>query len=133
MILDILAYLKADSTLDGLLGASASNSKIYPNQKPHSAVEPYIIYRLERDGTTEENLLEASLIIECVSTEYLTTKALRDQIVLLLDLQDKIRTAIPSTSHYFYWCKNVDGDDVKEPVQDYFHKTVVFNLKYAQK
>lgn len=133
MILDVLTYLKSDAQLDTLLDASASNSKIYPSQAPQGVATPYIIYTISGDGTKEENLLEISISFECVDKEYLNVRAVRDRLFTLLDKQDKIRNYITSTSYYFYWCKNVSGDDQKEPTQDYFHKTLVFEFKYAKK
>jgi hypothetical protein len=133
MILDVLTYLKADTALDALLGASGSNSKIYPNQAPQQTALPYITYDIDGDGTFEENLSEVTVSFDCVSDEYLVVRALRDRLVTLLDKQDKIRDFVTSTGYYFYWCKNRNGEDLKEPKQDYFHKQLVFDFKYAKK
>lgn len=133
MILDIISYLKADSTLDSLLGADANNSKIYPNQVPQGTQVPFIRYALSGDGTLEENLSEIVVTFDCISDNYLQVRNIRDRLVTLLDKQDKIREVISSSGYYLYWCKNTNGADEKEPVQSYYHRTVIFNIKYAKK
>jgi hypothetical protein len=133
MILDVLTYLKADTTLDTLLGATGSNSKIYPDQAPQGAILPYITYEFSDDGTLEENLLEATISFECVAEEYMDVLAIRDRVNALLDKQDLIRNFITSINYWFYWCKNVRGEDSKDPKQNNFHKIVTFNFKYANK
>lgn len=132
MILDVISYLKSDATLDTLLGATGSDSKIYPNQAKDTATVPYIIYRLTGDGTLEENLLELTATFECVATTYISVRNIRDQLLVLLDRQDTIKNVVTSASYYIYWSKNVTGEDVKEPVQDHFHKLLTFNFKYAK-
>lgn len=133
MILDIIAYLKSDATLSSLLESTGSNSKIYPVQVPHQGNIPYIRYSISNDGTYEENLVELAITFDCISGSYLQVLNIKNRLVELLDRQDKIRNAISSSDYYMYWCKNVDGSDEKEPQQNYFHKAIIFQIKYAKK
>ena len=129
---DVVDYLTNDSALDTLLGASGSDSKMYPVQLPLNKVsEPYIIFTTNAMGGFEENLLEVSMSFNCMDSNYLVAKSIRDRIHLLLDRQDQIQKLITSTDYYIYWCKQTGGQVFKEVGLDLFHFVSIYDFKYA--
>jgi hypothetical protein len=130
--IDVIAYLKNDDTLGALLNASASDFKIYPDQSPHSAVTPYIIISTNSCGSTEENLKEISLAINCIAVSITLAKTIRDRVEFLLDQQDNIQTLITSTECRVLWAKHVGGSSFMEPDQSIFHHALIFDFKYIE-
>ena len=129
---DVVDYLTNDTTLDTLLGASGSDSKFYPVQLPLKKVsEPYIIFTTNAMGGLLENFLEVSMSFNCMDTNYLTAKAIRDRLLFLLDRQDTIQSLITSTKYYIYWCKHVGGSLFKETGLDFYNFASIFDFKYA--
>ncbi len=129
--LDVISYLATDATLDTLLGATGSDSKIYPLQAPHKVTGNYIVYLVPSDGTFEENLEEKTISFNCTGETYLAAIQIRDRVKTLLDKQDKIRNLISSTDYYFYWCKMVPGGiTFKDPDVDLHHAVGIFQFKY---
>ena len=130
--LDVIAYLKNDATLNGLLGSSASDSKIYPIQAPHGAKIPYIIYNTPSDGSILENIEELSMSFDCISGDYIEAKDIKDRLVTLLDRENAIRNLISSLSYWIYWCKKVGGSSFKEPALNYFHRVAIFDFLWNE-
>ena len=131
--LDVVAYLKEDPTLDGLLGATGSDPKIYPIQVPLKAVMPYIIYTISAEGTYEENLNEITISFNCADTNYIVAKNIIARLDALLDRQSDIRTLISSESYYIYWCKKTGGSTFVDPEgkqKDLFHRVSIYDFKY---
>lgn len=131
--LDLVAYLKADAILDGLLNSTASDSKIYPIQKPQTGVVPYLVYNIIDEGTTDENLLEMVISFECVDNTYADLILLSDRIYELLDIQNDAQNDIDSVNYYIYWTKVVGGRDSQETDFNYPHKTLNVHIKYHRK
>lgn len=129
---DVVNYLENDDTLDTLLSVGASDTKIYPVQFPHGASLPFIIYNITSEGTLLENVKEITISFDCISDRYSTAKSIKDRLNKLLDLEDKIRNAITSTSYWFYWAKRNGGTQFKEPETNYFHNVALFDFKYAE-
>ena len=130
--LDVIAYLNNDDTLYDLLGASASDSKIYPVQAPQDATVPYIIYTTVTSGTLDENLNEMSMEFDCIDDGYSVSKNIRDRLQFLLDRQDSIQSLITSVSYYVYWAKKTGGNSFKDPDEDNFHQLSVYGFKYQE-
>ena len=130
--LDVIAYLKADATLDTLLGPTAIDSKIYPLQAPQRASVPYIVYNTPADGSIIENINELSMSFDCISDDYIEAKDIKDRLVTLLDRENAIRDLIPSANYWFYWCKKVGGSSFKEPELDYFHRVAIFDFLWNE-
>ena len=132
--LDVIAYLNADATLDGLLSVSGTDTKIYPNQKPlKGGVTPYIIFNSSSDGSREENFKEITMTFNCIHETYPLSKTIRDRVSDLLDRQNEIQNLITSTDYYIYWSKKIGGSDSKETDLDNFNKEVIIKFKYQQK
>lgn len=130
--LDLISYLKSDATLDGLLGSTGSDSKIYPSQVPHGAEVPYIILNTQAIGTFDENLKEVSFAFNCVSDSIATAKSIRDRLITLLDKQDGIQGDITSATYRLYYSKNVGGDNFVDPELGYYHHVVIFDFKFQK-
>jgi len=128
---DLLTYLKADGTLDTLLTATASDSKIYPIQKPHNVTHPCIVYTVSSSGSVEENLREISFTFDCISTTYLQAKNISDRLVALLDLQDAINGTITTVNYIIYWAKHISGNTYIDGDENLFHNLITINFKYA--
>lgn len=128
--LDVINYLAGDTSLDNLLGATVSDSKIYPLQAPHKVIDPYIVYSLPSSGTFEENLEEETITFNCTADTYLAAKNIRDKVKDLLDQQDQIKNLIASTDYYIYWCKMTGGTTFKDPDVDMHHAVGIFVFKY---
>ena len=131
--LDVVAYLKADTTLDTLLSATGTDSKIYPIQAPQERTIPYIIYTISSEGTLEENLNEETISFNCISDNYIEAKNIVDRLDALLDHQSDIRTLVSSESYYIYWCKKVGGSTFIDPEskqKDFYHRVSVYDFKY---
>ena len=130
--IDVINYLASDSTLDNLLGATGSDSKIYPLQAPHKVTGNYIVYSLPSTGTTEENIEEEIISFNCTADTYLVAKNIRDRVKFLLDRESAIRNSITSIIYYIYWCKMTGGTSFKDPDVDLHHIVGVFSFKYNQ-
>jgi len=130
--LDVISYLKNDDTLKSLLGATVSDSKIYPSQAPHGATDPYIIISTNAIGSSEENIKEISLAFNCIDDSISTSKSVRDRVLFLLDQQDSIQSLITSTSYRVLWAKNVGGSCFNDPELGFYHHVAIFDFKYIE-
>jgi len=130
--LDVIAYLKADATLNTLLGSTATDSKIYPLQCPQRTSVPYIVYNTPSDGGLMEYINELSMSFDCISDDYTEAKDIKDRIMTLLDREDSIRDLISSADYWFYWCKKTGGTSFKEPELNYFHRVAIFDFLWAE-
>lgn len=130
--LDVVAYLKTDAELYGLLSATASNSKIYPIQMPQNTTLPYIAYVVESEGTTQENMREIIIAFDCVAETYAAAKNIRDNLIDILDQEDNIQNLITSTDYKVYWGKKTAGYTFKEAALNVFHDVAVFSFQYAK-
>jgi len=130
---EVTTYMKNDSVLTGLLGATGADSKIYPLQIPQDVAEPYIIYNLISDGSLEENLLESSLSINVVDDSFKVAETIRNRVLKILDKQDKIRRLIDGDRYDILWAKNVGGADFKDPDMDIFYSARIYSFKYVRR
>jgi len=131
--LDVVAYLIADSTLDTLLGAIGTDSKIYPIQAPQARTMPYIMYTISSEGSFEENLNEETISFNCISDNYIEVMNIVNRLDALLDHQSDIRTLISSESYYIYWSKKVGGSTFIDPEskqKDFYHRVSIYDFKY---
>lgn len=131
--LDLIAYLKSDATLDGLLGSSSSDSKIYPDQvaEGKSAAPPYIIYAVASDLRRNEVLKEVTINFNCVAESHLAARALRNRLLQLLDHDDRV--SISSSTYYIYSCRLSGGTSFVDTEVGYFHNVASFTIIYEQK
>ncbi len=129
--LEIVDYLNDDSTLTALLGASGSDTKIYPVQTPQDATQPYVVFNVPSIGGLEENIHEASISFDSVADDYITAENIRDRISTLLDVQDKIGVNITNTDYKYLWSKRIGGAEFKEPKLRLYHRASIYDFKYV--
>jgi len=129
---DVIAYLKNDDTLSALLNAVPTNSKIYPEQSPHGAVTPYIIFNTNAFGSNEENISEISIAFNCIDDSVSLSKTIRDRISYLLDRQDEAQNLITSTDYRVLTSKCVGGSCFKDPALNVFHHVAIIDFKYIE-
>lgn len=129
---DIYAYLKADTTLKALLGATSSDSKIYPQEARQGAKAPFIVYNLAGEGTPEEILEEFSVMTKIVTegnTSYFDTQSIEGALDDLLNLQDGLKNKITSINYIFRWAKKATGADEVDPVTGQYYRIIVYDFK----
>ena len=86
MLNDILNILKADSELYSLLGATASDSKIYMNQGKAETCISYKYSIITSDGIKAQSKLE----VNCISPDYAKAESIFNRVKqLLITIGDK--------------------------------------------
>lgn len=80
MLNDILNILKADSELYSLLGATASDSKIYMNQGKAETCISYKYSIITSDGIKAQSKLE----VNCISPDYTKAESILNRVKQLL-------------------------------------------------
>jgi len=128
---DVLAKLKADSTLDTLLGVTGANPKIYPQHAPQGAATPYILYRIEDIGDLDETLDDVRVEFRAVSESYKTAGDIKDRLITLLDKEDAVD--VSSANYYIYAGKLTGEDDLWIPETKIHERLIYFNFKYLKK
>ena len=100
---DIYNYLTGDETLNLLLSATQTDSKIYPNFARISSRLPYLVYRSTNPGgTTDEVLSSEQITITITAEDYLQITQITYLLTELLDLTDN---EIPSQNYKIYYSK----------------------------
>lgn len=127
---DIVNYIKADATLQTLIGYTAGDTKIYPEYAPHNKTYPCILYSVTSESTSEENMLEVQIQFDCIAESYLAATNIKNRVLELLDWQDKIRSLITGIDHIIYWAKKIADGEFLEPDLKVIHKVVDIRFKY---
>jgi hypothetical protein len=132
--LDLFTYLKADTTLYGLLSASATDSKIYPDiaLSGKSVKVPYIIFSVASDLRRNEVMCEAVVSFNCVSNSHVTSRSIRDRLLSLLDHDDRIQDLVASSSYYIYSCWLSGGTSFIDNEIGSYHFVAVFTVLYGR-
>lgn len=135
---DILTILKADSTLDTLLGSSANDSKIYPltmvqagESDTKGRTVPYVVYA-NSIGSPDEIIDEDAMEFTIVDDSMLVVQNIRNRMKTLLDKQDGIQPVV-SSDYWIYYSKLVNGSDGYNLELKYYYTTMVFAIKYKKK
>lgn len=128
MMNDIYGYLAADATLKTLLGATSTDSRIYPDDAPENKRAPYIVYHVSRDGEADEMMKKASLRILIFSSTALLARNLGDRIIDMLDVQDDIQGMVPSSTWRYLYSKHTDGNSAYNSDTELYAKELVFNI-----
>ncbi|MBA4406971.1 hypothetical protein C0389_06830 [bacterium] len=128
---DIVALLKADTTLDTLLG-SGTEEKIYPNRAPQNTVIPFISY-MSMVGVTDDNLDEDRFQFTIVAGTKQKAMDIRDRLKTLLDIDNAIQDNISSTNYWIYYSKLTASDSLIDPDTDRYIEIMFFNIKYRKK
>lgn len=139
---DVIAHLKADATLDTLLGATGSDSKIYPDTATQmdQLTPPFIAYSVEPVGSFFEKLIdEDSFVFRVVTTLYDDGRAILDRLKFLLEINDGLRvgvnppTSISSATFYIYSGIISGGAELYDTDTRRFIRSVYFNFTYKKK
>ena len=129
--LDIVAKIKADTTLDTLLSSTGSNPKLYPLQAPPGAVAPYILYACAGMGPEDETLDEERLQFTVVDSNFKNAGDIRDRLKAIFDLQDRV--SITSDVYYIYWGKLTGMQDLMDTELSQYNRVVFLNFKFKKK
>jgi PKD repeat protein len=129
---DIYKYLKADTTLDTLLGSTATQEKIFPIRSNQGITNPCIVYTFDGEGGVDEILDSGTLTLRIITNQNDYKKAcqIRDRLGILLDKQDSI--SITSSDFYIYWCKKNGGSEYDDPDTKELIKVVNYDLKFQK-
>ena len=128
---DLLTKLKADPTLDTLLGVTGANPKIYPLHAPQGVATPYILYRIDDTGDQDEILDAVRVEFRAVSESFKTAGDIKDQLIELLDKEDAI--VVSSSDYYIYTGKLTGHDDLWVSETKRYERLTFFNFKYLKK
>mgnify|MGYP001222820210 CR=1 FL=1 len=128
---DIVAKIKADTTMDTLLSSTGTDPKLYPLQAPPGAVTPYILYACAGMGPEDEVLDEERLQFTVVDSSYKNAGDIRDRLKAIFDLQDRV--SITSDTYYIYWGKLTGNQDLVDTELSLYNRVVFFNFKFRKK
>ncbi len=136
---DVIDHLKADTTLDGLLSSSASDSKIYPVRASQQQQEnvPCIVYSvtgIDTDEIIDEDIIDFKIIDD----DYAHAKQIQDRLLWLLNISDDLRigavsTSISSSTYYIYYGKRTGGAEFQDPDTLRYVKVETYNFKFKRK
>jgi len=139
---DVIKHLKNDATLDALLGATASNSKIYPEigTKIQQKTVPFIVYSVSELGRGWIDLVDADQIqFKVIHTNYTIAGNIRARLKFLLEIQDELRvgvnppTSIASDKFYIYDGIQSGGPEFKDTPVKRFIRIRIFDFLYRRK
>jgi len=130
---DLIDYLKKDIILKNLIGATASDFKMYAVRAPQNTVVPFIVYDSVVGGldeTLDEDRIQLTIVGDIIGSNGAKKKAtdIRDRLKTILDLQDKIY--IPSLNYKIYYSKLTSSDEIVDDNTDRFIEVMHFNIKY---
>lgn len=137
---DVYNHLKADATLDTLLGATGSDSKIYPEtaKQLQQSKSPFIVYSVSPLKTDE--VLDGDRIeFKVVDTDINNIKNIEIRLKFLLSIKDDYRvgvnppTEITSASFYIYDVVISTGTQFPDPDTKRFIRVVIYNFLFKQK
>lgn len=137
---DVYTHLKGDATLDTLLSASGSDSKIYPETAKirQQASTPFIVYStvpLDPDEILDGERIEFSII----DTDINNVKDIELRVKFLLEIKDDYRvgvsppTEIPSSIFYIYDVNLSGGTQFPDPDTKRFIRVVIYNFLFKKK
>jgi len=133
---DLINYLKADSTLDSLLGSSSSNSKITPATPRLEPTAPYVTYLWGVGDQTDEHLDEDRIQLNVISDNMEEAKNIRNRIKVLLDKLDSIQETTFNTSssdYCIYYCRFDGGFALFDEDRQNHQLTMFYIVKYSRK
>jgi len=128
---DSITLLENDAILDGYLGSTAGDTRIYPIQAPQDAKAPYIVF-YNVVGSLDENIDEIRLQLTINGgLDILNLKNMRDRIKILLDKQDELVAS--STDYWIYYSKLTASESLISPDTEEFIEVMFFNIKFNKK
>lgn len=133
MIADYIKTLTGDATLRTLLSADTVNTKVYALVAPDGETSPWLVYSMSSQGTGEDVLDEALVMISAYGETYETVRAIMNRVVILLDIYEGGQN-ITSTDFEFLYSKMVPGgSDTREDGTRLYHLARLFRVKYKRR
>ena len=132
---DVVTYLTADATLDGYLGSSATDTKIYPEYAVPKKARPYMTFSIGQ-GIVDEVIDEERITFKVYCTTKTSATNILNRLKTLLDLQDSVNGVVTSSDYYIYHSRLTfyetlpDNTDVGNPK---FVAVATFNIKFLKK
>ena len=127
---DIYDHLQSDSGLATLLGATGSDSKIYPQIAKETADAPFIVYRSANPGGTKDEVLSEELItLVITANDFEKIVSITQAITDLLDLKETAE--ISSTLYEIYYSKKIGGSDFSDELHN-FNRSLTFLVKFKK-
>lgn len=129
---DLVTYLKADSTLTGLIG-SGTSCRLYCGIAPKDATAPYIVYRVQSDpGRTKSNVVRERMYgFSIFADTALAAETIVRRLDVLLDKDAAI--AITSSGYYVKSSWHAGGSSTFEQDTKLHHRAALYTLLYVEK
>lgn len=131
---EVRDLLKADATLDTLLGSTSADSKIYPVIGYQRAVAPYLIVNSSLSGA-DELLDEDRIGVKIITgNDVAVMQALMDRVKILLDKNDDIQEVISqSTYRIFYSRMNGSVEAFLDDETNELISEIFFTVRFRKK
>lgn len=125
----VIAYLKADSTIQGYLGSGIA-CRLYPDFGPKDTTTPYVVWRIQSDtGRTKGNLANELLLgFSIFASTKLAAETIKRQLDVLLDKDTSI--VISSGSIKVHSCYLYGGSTSYENDTKLYHRSALYALLY---
>lgn len=125
---DLVAYLKADATLAGLIG-----TRLYPNHKCDSASGNYVVYRIQADPgrIRGNNVRERIYGFSIFADTALAAETIELRLKVLLDKDAAIN--IPSSGYYIKSAWQSGGTSMYEQETKKHHRAALYTLLFIEK
>ena len=129
---DLVAYLKADATLTGLIG-SGDNCRLYPDVATKDPTAPFVVYRIQSDqGRTKSNVVQERMYGFSVFAEtLLAAETIGRRLEVLLDKDESID--ITSDNYFIKSSWLVSGSSMYEQETAVYHRAVLFTVLFLKK
>ncbi len=127
---DIVAHVKSDATITGLIGAGTA-CRFYPNAAPKDAVKPYLVYRIQADpGRTKGNCVwERMCGFSIFADTALVAETIERRLDFLLDKDAAI--AISSAGYEIKSSWHSGGSSMFEQETKTHHRAALYTLLYV--
>lgn len=138
---DIISHLKNDAALDGLLGSSAADSKIYPIRatEQQQRTAPFILYSASPIAVMFSDLLDRdSIEFQIVDSNYSHAGQILARLKVLLEINDELRkgtvpTSIASASFFIYSGIRAGGSEFQDPDTFRYVRIAIYEFAYKKK
>lgn len=129
---DLIAYLKADATLTGLIGAGTA-CRLRPDFGTKDPTVPYVVARVQSDpGRTKgNNVWERLYGFSVFAATALAAETIVRRLDVLLDKDAAI--AITSTGYYIKSSWRSGGNSMYEQDTKLYHRAALYTLLFVEK
>lgn len=129
---DMLAYLKTDATLTGLIGAGTA-CRLFPDFASKDPTAPYVVYGVQSDpGRTKGNNVRERLYrFSVFAATALAAETIERRLDVLLDKDAAI--AITSSGYYIKSSWHSGGNSMYEQDTKLYHRAALYTLLFVEK